>query len=520
MNNYSVIYYNEFEILLSNEDFNNLQNVKWKVIKPDNDVYFQIHKKEYILDLYIYQEILKLTIQKDHIIEHINNNNLDNRRENLIVVYYPNQLNKNSKYNGVSFNKNNNKWLSSIIINNKIVSSCYENEIDAAYQYDLYVEKYNLYYKKNNIAKPNNITEIFKNNNYLASGIVKYKNKYKIYIDINNKKYNIEICETCETLEIAIKIKSIVENIKTKKYDLLCEIKSCNKYKNEEGNYIFIISNKEVIIDKNMYFNMYKYNWYINKEGNIRCKEYLLSRFILKCDKTLIVDYINGNILDNRKCNLRIITQKQNTINKRERINKSCKYIGVNYNYNKKKWIAEIQINDIKRYLGEFDNEIEAALIRDIATNKYYKEFGKLNFEERPTWNMYFMKMAEIVKLRSPDFCKVGAVLVSLNNNRIISTGYNSLKANMNDKNIDWTNRAFINDTVIHAEMNAIIYAQSKFEDSILYTTMSPCKACLKIISATQIKKVIYKHEYRDIKQVTELAKILNIELIEFKNDF
>ena len=67
--------------------------------------------------------------------------------------------------------------------------------------------------------------------------------------------------------------------------------------------------------------------------------------------------------------------------------------------------------------------------------------------------------------------------------------------------------------------MNAIIYAQSKFEDAILYTTMSPCKACLKIISSTKIKKVIYKQEYRDIKEVKKLSKILNIELIEFKND-
>jgi dCMP deaminase len=67
--------------------------------------------------------------------------------------------------------------------------------------------------------------------------------------------------------------------------------------------------------------------------------------------------------------------------------------------------------------------------------------------------------------------------------------------------------------------MNAIIYAQSKFEDSILYTTMSPCKACLKIISATKIKKVIYKNKYKDLKESLELAKIFNIELIEFNDD-
>jgi len=143
-----------------------------------------------------------------------------------------------------------------------------------------------------------------------------------------------------------------------------------------------------------------------------------------------------------------------------------------------------------------------------------------MNIDKRPSWNTYFMKIAEVVKIRSNDFTKVGAVLVSMIDNRIISTGYNSLRAGMVDVNIDWTNRELINDTVIHAEMNAIIYAQSKFEDSILYTTMSPCKACLKIISSTKIKKVIYKHEYKDIEEVKKLSEILNIELIEFENEF
>ena len=49
---------------------------------------------------------------------------------------------------------------------------------------------------------------------------------------------------------------------------------------------------------------------------------------------------------------------------------------------------------------------------------------------------------------------------------------------------------------------------------------MSPCKACLKIISSTKIKKVVYKNEYRDLKEVKILSKMLDIELIEFKNDF
>lgn len=138
---------------------------------------------------------------------------------------------------------------------------------------------------------------------------------------------------------------------------------------------------------------------------------------------------------------------------------------------------------------------------------------------KKPSWNKYFMCVADVIKIRSPDFCKVGSVLVSISDNRIISTGYNSFKSGIDETNIDFTDRKFISDTIIHAEMNAIIYAQSKFEDSILYTTMSPCKACLKVISATKIKKVIYKDKYKDIKESLELAKIFNIELIEFNDN-
>jgi len=523
---YSIIYYIDNEIIISNEDFEILNEFKWRIKKPDNYVCSKIKNKEYLLHRYIYIEILKINIPDNHVIDHINNNKLDNRRENLrIVTHSENSRNRikkentSSLYYGVSFDQNSNKWAASISYNKKTIRILYKNEIDAAYQYDLFVDRYNLKSKKNNIEKSDNFKEILKKNKDLETGIVKYKDKFRIHTTINKKSKFITMVES---LEIAIKIKNNIENVKNKYFLVLCEIKSLfNKCKNEDGNYIFIISNKEVIIDKNMYFDMYRYNWYINKQSYISCKEFLLSRFIMNCnDKKLIIDHINNNVLDNRKCNLRSITQSQNTMNKKSAVNSSSKYIGVHYDKIKKKWISQIQVDGIKKNLGSFDDEIDAAITRDISTQKYYKEHGKLNFDKRPSWNMYFMKIAEVVKIRSNDFTKVGAVLVSMIDNRIISTGYNSLRAGMNDVNIDWSNRELINAIVIHAEMNAIIYAQSKFEDSILYTTMSPCKACLKIISSTKIKKVIYKHEYRDIKEVKKISNILNIELIEFENEF
>ena len=129
-------------------------------------------------------------------------------------------------------------------------------------------------------------------------------------------------------------------------------------------------------------------------------------------------------------------------------------------------------------------------------------------------WENYFLNIAQVVKTRSPDTkVQVGCVLVSLDNNRIISTGYNGIPSGLNEKNIDWNNREYIRSIIIHAETNAILYAQSKFINSILYTTMSPCSECIKLLSATKIKKIIYQNEYKDIQNVKELCKFFQIEL-------
>jgi dCMP deaminase len=134
-------------------------------------------------------------------------------------------------------------------------------------------------------------------------------------------------------------------------------------------------------------------------------------------------------------------------------------------------------------------------------------------------WDEYFMNVAHVIKTRSKDpKMQVGAVLVSLKDNRIISTGYNSVKSGLNDKEIDWTDRDRVKDIVIHAETNAILYAQSKFEDSILYTTLSPCNECLKLLSATKIKKIVYDNEYRDFTKTTELCAYFEIELVKYHN--
>ena len=57
----------------------------------------------------------------------------------------------------------------------------------------------------------------------------------------------------------------------------------------------------------------------------------------------------------------------------------------------------------------------------------------------------------------------------------------------------------------IHAEQNAILYAVKNnisVEGSTLYTTLSPCLACARIIFSMRIKRVIYLKSYAEHKGI------------------
>jgi len=140
-----------------------------------------------------------------------------------------------------------------------------------------------------------------------------------------------------------------------------------------------------------------------------------------------------------------------------------------------------------------------------------------MNQNNIPSWDEYFLQLCNVIKTRSKDpKRKVGACLVSLKDNRILSTGYNSLKQGVND-NIDWENRELVHSLVLHAESNVLLYSRSQFEDSILYCTTSPCCNCIKLIAAANVKKILYLEKYKDIENVMEICNYYNIELIQYK---
>ena len=61
---------------------------------------------------------------------------------------------------------------------------------------------------------------------------------------------------------------------------------------------------------------------------------------------------------------------------------------------------------------------------------------------------------------------------------------------------------------VLHAEANAILKVAKSTNNchgATLYLTHSPCKDCSKLILQSGIKRVVYRHDYKDLSGITFL---------------
>jgi dCMP deaminase len=128
-------------------------------------------------------------------------------------------------------------------------------------------------------------------------------------------------------------------------------------------------------------------------------------------------------------------------------------------------------------------------------------------FFERPDWDEYFMSIARVVASRSN--CvkrKIGALITI--DRRIVATGYNGTPRGVPNCNEGGCPRcnAFgesgqgLADCICsHGEENAIVqsaYHGVSVREGTIYTTMSPCLLCTKMIINAGITTVVYNGHY------------------------
>lgn len=126
------------------------------------------------------------------------------------------------------------------------------------------------------------------------------------------------------------------------------------------------------------------------------------------------------------------------------------------------------------------------------------------------------MDVAETMSSRSYDpRRKVGAIVVTNDNTQLLSLGYNgNYKGGPHEH--ESTNPG--ESGFIHAELNALLKLDyNNPKDKVMYVTSSPCRMCAKAIINSNIKRVIYKVEYR-IKDGIELLREVGIEVLSLEN--
>lgn len=147
------------------------------------------------------------------------------------------------------------------------------------------------------------------------------------------------------------------------------------------------------MVDDSDYEVISAYHWYFNGKYVVRNiwvkpNKYTtgyLHRMIMAPSDGLQVDHVNRNTLDNRRCNLRIVTASQNQMNRPVQKNN---YSGIKGVFRKRTvvrgreyvyWAAYIHKDKTSMYLGLFKTKELAGDAYNEAAKRLHGEFACIN---------------------------------------------------------------------------------------------------------------------------------------------
>ena len=139
---------------------------------------------------------------------------------------------------------------------------------------------------------------------------------------------------------------------------------------------------KFAIVDDEDFDRLNKYKWYFGRGYALRCekrKPYQKGRGVLNYFGDKVVDHINGDGLDNRKNNLRIVTRQQNRFNSKTPITSASGYKGISWRKNRSSWSIYITVSGKTLYIGSSRNLEDAKNKYNEAAKKYVGKFARLH---------------------------------------------------------------------------------------------------------------------------------------------
>lgn len=194
--------------------------------------------------------------------------------------------------------------------------------------------------------------------------------------------------------------KEILSGYRKAGIDIYAPPKITQRRMSMESIYEFYVKGNKVIIDKEDMQKVIARKWHIvgpekvylacyDKELYGKTKKnrkIRLHRFIIKAKKGQIIDHINGNAFDNRKCNLRICTKLQNNGNAKKSKLNSTGYKGVSRDKKTGKYRSAVRLDGKVVTHGGFKSPYMAWINYQIQACKAYDEFA--NFGEEPINNL------------------------------------------------------------------------------------------------------------------------------------
>lgn len=115
-------------------------------------------------------------------------------------------------------------------------------------------------------------------------------------------------------------------------------------------------------------------------------------------------------------------------------------------------------------------------------------------------WRRRFLELADHIASWSKDpSTKVGAVIASDIDRKVVALGYNGFPRGVDDDAERYDSRQEKYPRIVHAEMNAILTANVQLDDfHTIYCTLAPCNECAKAIIQSGIGMVVTRRQDSD----------------------
>jgi len=157
----------------------------------------------------------------------------------------------------------------------------------------------------------------------------------------------------------------------------------------ERIKFIELTQGQYAIVDEDMFEELNKRTWGAHSQGYALTslsggggRKVFMHRIIMRCKHEERIDHINGDVTDNRVCNLRICNHQENAQNRKIGKNNTSGYKGVSWCKKQKGWRARLYPKSGSVFAGIYNDKVSAAKAYDAAAKKLFGKFAKLNFPE------------------------------------------------------------------------------------------------------------------------------------------